>query len=300
MKTPHIARTEDAWRDGQKAAEILANIAAQLQGDLPELDAQILVAHVMKRPRTWLLAHLDTNLTAPQVAQVNEAAGRLLAGIPLPYIIGHWDFFGLDFEITGDVLIPRPETELLVEKAILWLQASPERRTIADVGTGSGVIATTLAMHVPGAHILATDISHGALIVAQRNAKKFNVRQHIDFLQCDLLPQHVDPLPTESHFDLICANLPYIPTKKLHSLPIFGREPQIALDGGKDGLDLYRRLFRLAPDWLAPGGMMLLEVEATLGPQTLSLAYDAFSEDIILHLHQDLAGRDRLLEVMLP
>jgi release factor glutamine methyltransferase len=113
-------------------------------------------------------------------------------------------------------------------------------------------------------------------------------------MQTDLLDDICGP------FDLICANLPYIPTEELHGLPIYGREPEIALDGGKDGLDLYRRLFKLAPDWLAPGGLMLLEIEATLGPQALSLAYDAISEDVTLHLHQDLAGHDRLLEIMLP
>jgi release factor glutamine methyltransferase len=116
-------------------------------------------------------------------------------------------------------------------------------------------------------------------------------------VQCDLLPKHINNLSTDRHFDLICANPPYIPTDKLQYLPIFGREPTLALDGGADGFDAYRRLFKLAPDWLAPQGMMLLETEATLGVQALSLAYDTFS-DVNIHLHQDLAGHDRLLEIM--
>ncbi len=282
------------------AEEFLSQLLSRLKGDWTELDAQVLLAYAMDRPRTWLLAHLETPLTTTQLETANRAVEQLRAGVPLPYIVGHWEFFGLDFDITNDVLIPRPETELLVEKAIAWLRASPERRTIADIGTGSGAIAVTLAMHIPDAHLLATDISLAALVVARRNTRKFNVLHQIDLLLCDLLPRHIDPLPTERHFDLICANLPYIPTEKLHSLPVYGREPEIALDGGKDGLDLYRRLFKLAPDWLAPCGMMLLEIEASLGPQALGLAYDAFSEDVILHLHQDFAGHDRLLEVMLP
>jgi len=279
------------------AGELLRQLNSQLKNDSTELDAQIILAHVFERPRTWMLAHLDTSLTAPQIAAATQAFDEYQAGTPLPYIIGHWDFFGLEFDITKDVLIPRPETELLVEKAIIWLQASPERRTVADIGTGSGAIATSIAMNVPDARILATDISLPALKIAQHNARKFNVHHRMDFLQCDLLPQHIDPLPTDSHFDLICANLPYIPTEVMRQLPIYGKEPTLALDGGADGLEIYRRLFKLAPDWLAPRGMMLFEIESTLGVKALSLAFDTFS-DATIHLHQDLAGNDRLLEIM--
>jgi len=200
-------------------------------------------------------------------------------------------------------LIPRPETELLVEKAIAWLQALPERSPstslrIADVGTGSGAIAVTLAMHVPDVHILATDISPAALAVAKRNAEKFHVHHQIDFVECDLLPPSAFSLQP-SAFNLICANLPYIPTKTLKGLSVFGREPTLALDGGEDGLDLVRRMLSIAPKWLAPGGRIMLEIEASQGNQALSLAFDQFSEAEI-HLHQDLTGRDRLLEIQLP
>jgi release factor glutamine methyltransferase len=270
----------------------------KLPDSLTELDAQILLAHVIGHPRTWLLAHLDAPLSAPMLDSVNQAFSRLEAGEPLPYILGHWEFFGMEFDITPDVLIPRPETELMVEKAIKWLAASPERRTVADIGTGSGIIAVTLAMHVPSANILATDISRAALKVAKHNAEKFHVHHRIDFLECDLLPQHVDPLPTDSHFDLICANLPYIPTATMRSLPIYEREPTLALDGGADGLDIYRRLLDTAPAWLAPNGMILLEIEATQGVKALNLACDKFSSASI-SLHQDLAGHDRLLEISL-
>ncbi len=280
------------------AGEILKQITAQIESELPELDAQIILAHVMGHPRSCLLAHLETPLSPLQIDQTKEAVSQYQAGTPLPYIVGHWEFYGLDFNITKDVLIPRPETELLVEKAISWLRASPERRTVADIGTGSGAIAVTIAMHLPDAHILATDISREALKVAKHNAEKFHVHHKIDFLQCDILPQHIDPLPTDSHFDLICANLPYIPTETLHTLPIYGSEPTLALDGGADGLDLYRRLLKLAPDWLAPNGKILLEIEATQGMKALSLAYDTFS-DMNIQLHQDLAGHDRILEITL-
>jgi release factor glutamine methyltransferase len=257
-------------------------------------DAQILLAHVIGRPRTWLIAHLDTHLTPPQLAAAIEAFDLLQAGTPLPYIIGHWEFFGLDLEVTKDVLIPRPETELLVEKAIASLQASPQKKLVADIGTGSGAIAVALAGHVTDVHILATDISSAALEVAKRNAEKFKVTSQIDFFECDLLPDH-SPSPV----DLICANLPYVPTEIMRGLPIYGREPTLALDGGSDGLVLYRRLFSLAPSWLAPDGKMLIEIEASLGSQSLNLARSSFPEATI-HLHQDLTGRDRLLEIIFP
>jgi len=269
-----------------------------LISDTPALDASVLVAHIINKPRTWVIAHPELTLTPDQQKQLDDSLARLEQGEAFPYVLGHWEFFGLDFDVTPDVLIPRPETELLVEKAIAWLQESPVRRTIADVGTGSGAIALSIAVKIPNAHVLATDISHQALGIARRNAIKFDVGNRVDFLQCDLLPQHIDPLPTESHFDLICANLPYIPTETLHNLPIFGREPTIALDGGPDGLEPIRRLLHIGPEWLAPNGMMLLEIEATRGIQALNLACDMFS-DATIHLHQDLTGRDRLLEILL-
>ena len=264
--------------------------------DTSQLDAQVILAHVLGHPRIWLVAHLDTSLTQPQIDSATEAFSRLEAGEPLPYIIGHWEFFGLDFDLTKDVLIPRPETELLVEKAIPWLQASPNKRKVADIGTGSGAIAVSIAKHIPDSQIIATDISPAALEIAKQNANKFNVQKQIEFIECDLLPS---PNLQLSTFNLICANLPYIPTETLHQLPIYRKEPTLALDGGADGLDLYRRLFKLIPDHVAPHGMILLEIESTLGMQTLNLAQNTFANADI-HLHQDLAGQDRLLEIIFP
>jgi len=266
--------------------------------DTPALDASVLLAHIVGRPRTWVMSHPELHLTTEQQRRLDDSLRRLEGGEAFPYVLGHWEFLGMEFDITPEVLIPRPETELLVERAVAWLGESPVRRTVADVGTGSGVIAISIAVNVPDAHLLATDISYGALEVARQNAIKFDALHRIDFVQCDLLPGHIDSLPTEHHFDLICANLPYIPTETLHSLPVYQREPALALDGGKDGLTLIRRLLQIGPKWLAPNGMMLLEVESTLGIQALNFACDLFSEAAI-HLHQDLAGQDRLLEIHL-
>jgi release factor glutamine methyltransferase len=279
---------------------ILSDITTRLApiSGTPALDASVLISHVINKPRTWVMAHPELTLTLEQQKQLEETLKRLESGEPFPYVLGHWEFFGMDFDITPDVLIPRPETELLVEKAIAWLNKSPVRRTVADVGTGSGVIAVSIAMNIPDASILATDISHEALEVARKNAHKFNVSDRVDFVQCNLLPPHPNPLSTEQHFDLICANLPYIPTETLQALPVYGREPTLALDGGADGLDLFRKLMKIAPEWLAPNSLILLEIESARGVQALSLACDMFSEAEI-HLHQDLTGRDRLLEIAL-
>ncbi len=286
--------------------DLLDSTAARLtlHSDTPGLDSRVLLAHVLNKPQTWALTHPGARPDPEQAAALEASIRRLEGGEPLPYVLGHWEFFGLDFDLTPDVLIPRPETEVLVERAILWLGATPaasskgKRRTVADIGTGSGCIAISIAVHVPDARLLATDISLPALQAARRNALKHRSADRIDFVECDMLPQHIDPLSTGQHFDLICANLPYIPTGKLRTLPVYGREPALALDGGPDGLDPFRNLLGLAPDWLAPGGRLLIEIEATRGPTALSLAYDAFSEAEI-RLHQDLTGHDRLLEIQL-
>lgn len=279
---------------------LLSDITTRLASisDTPSLDASVLLAHVVAKPRTWVLAHPELKLTDAEQNQLDVALGQLETGQPFPYVLGHWEFYGMDFDLTPDVLIPRPETELLVEKAIAWLQESPVRRTVADIGTGSGAIAVSIAVNVPDVNILATDISSKALSIARKNAKKFGVDHRIEFVECDLLPAQPQLFTTEQHLDLICANLPYIPTGTLQDLPVYGREPTLALDGGEDGLHLIRRLLDIAPAWLAPNSMILLEIEATTGIAALNLAYDLFSEAEI-HLHRDLTGNDRLLEIML-
>jgi release factor glutamine methyltransferase len=264
--------------------------------DTPALDASVLIGHIINKPRTWVLAHPEFTLTTEQQQQLDDSLARLERGESFPYILGHWEFFGLEFDVTPDVLIPRPETELLVEKAIARLQEFPIKRSIADVGTGSGAIAVSIAVNVPGVNILATEISPKALQVAKQNAKKHGVSKSIDFIECDLLPAR-DSLSNPS-IDLLCANLPYIPTQTLYSLSIFGHEPSLALDGGPDGLDLYRRLFSLVPEWLASDAKLLLEIEATQGAKILALANHIFDHAEI-RLYRDLSGHDRLLEMTL-
>ena len=128
--------------------ELLKTFVSEYQGESAELDGQLLLAHVIGRSRSWISAHLDSPLTQGQLDSATQAFAQLQAGTPLPYILGRWEFYGLDFDITSDVLIPRPETELLVEKAIKWLTNRPEARSVADIGTGSGAIAISIAKHI--------------------------------------------------------------------------------------------------------------------------------------------------------
>lgn len=275
-------------------SETLADLRRCLAqvSDSPALDSQVLLAHVLNKPRAWVLAHPETRLTSDQETQINSAVERLKQGTPFPYVLGHWEFFGLGFQVTPDILIPRPETELLVENALEWLHKHPHYRLALDVGTGSGCIAIALASQIQDLFVIATDISLPALHTATQNANQIGVSKRVKCLLADLFP------PIETQFDLICANLPYIPTSKLHDLPIYGKEPEVALDGGWDGLDLIRRLLASASTWISPGGLILLEIESSQGQFASTLAKTAFPKADIQIL-KDLAGLDRLLRIQI-
>jgi release factor glutamine methyltransferase len=273
-------------------ASWLSVLRQQLDGmsETAPLDAQVVMAHVLGRPRAWVLAHPETLLEAPLAARLNQAAARLVIGEPLPYVLGHWEFYGLEFEVDPAVLIPRPETELLVETALDWLCSHPAARRTADVGTGSGCIAVALAANISGLTVYASDLSPGALQVARRNAARHGLAGSIRFFQGDLLSG------MQTSLDLICANLPYIPHETLASLPVATHEPQLALDGGPDGLAAIRRLVAEAPRLLAPGGRCLLEIEASQGSTVIALAQSAFPGADI-RLSRDLNEQDRLLSI---
>jgi release factor glutamine methyltransferase len=271
---------------------ILEKVTTQLNpvSQTAALDAQVLLAHVLDRPRSWVLAHPEASLDKYLAETLADLVHRRLLGEPLPYIIGHWEFFCLDFTLSPAVLIPRPETELLVERALGWLNARPDRRLVSDVGTGSACIAVSLAKNCPGIRVLASDISLAALRIARLNILRHGVSVQVQLLSCDLIP------PIAGQFDLICANLPYIPTEKLSHLPVAEHEPILALDGGESGVDRIQKLFEKAPACLGPGGLMLLEIEASQGERVSVLARRAFPGAEIGVL-QDLSGLDRLVSV---
>ena len=192
--------------------------------------------------------------------------------------------------MTPDVLIPRPETELLVEFALAWLKSHPARNIVADIGTGSGCIAISLAVNAPCTKVLALDRSYQALAVAKFNSNQHKVVDRIQFVQSDLLSA------ISTRFDLICANLPYISTATLSQLDVARHEPLIALDGGLDGLRQVESLLVQARKRITPGGLILLEIESTQGKSALALAQSQFSGSLI-QVHPDLAGHPRLLSV---
>ena len=254
------------------------------------LSCQLLIAHVLGQPRSWVVAHPEVSLNDTQLEKLCGLREQFAQGRPLPYLLGHWEFHGLDFLVTPDVLIPRPETELLVTTALDWLNHHPGRHCIVDVGTGSGCIAITLAVKNPHIKIAATDLSQPALTVARQNAEKHHIKDKIDFYQADLLP------PGRVHFDMICANLPYIPSDKLAALPVSRFEPHFALDGGLDGLAVIRRLLELAPARIMPGGILLLEIENDQKAAAIELAHHIFP-GAKTQVISDSAGQPRLLSI---
>ena len=275
-------------------AELQHAILQQLPLDLSESSASVLVllAHVLHQRKTWVLAHPEARLSAEQNERLSQLAQRFAGGEPLPYLTGRQEFFGLAFTVSPAVLIPRPETELLVEEALVWLRELGRPAHALDLGTGSGCIAVSLASQVPSLRVTATDISADALEIARANAHKHQVLERISFVHADLI---LESLPK---YDLICANLPYIPTCKLGTVNSIAYEPETALDGGEDGLRLLRGFLRQAPRHLQPHGLLLAETEAELGTETLSLARESFPESKI-DLLQDLNQRDRLVRVQL-
>lgn len=274
--------------------------------DLPALERQVLLAHVTGKSRAWVLAHPEAPLTPEQQAAFEFAARQFQAGVPLPYILGHWEFFGLDFEVSPDVLIPRPETELLIETALAWARTHPPLDAvyrIIDIGTGSGIIPVSLAVHLPAAHFLATDISPAALMVARRNAQKHGVAERIRFQQADLLDRSIFEYSSirgsnTRTFDILTANLPYIPTETLRALEIYGREPTLALDGDADGLQLIRRLLAEIAARGFSVRLILLEIEYRQGAAVAALARQHFPAAEI-QIKKDLAGHDRLAMILL-
>ncbi|MCS7178842.1 MAG: peptide chain release factor N(5)-glutamine methyltransferase [Anaerolineae bacterium] len=257
--------------------------------DTARLEAEVLLAHVTRLSRTALLAHPERLLTAEERVRYTDLLDRRRAGVPLPYLTGRVEFLDLEFTVTPAVLIPRPETEMLVERALEWAP-----RTAVDVGTGSGCIAVTLAVRLPHARVFATDLSYAALEVARMNAQRYGVADRIHFLQADLAT------PLRGPVDLVVSNPPYVAGEEWGSLPESVREyePRLALDGGPGGLRVIRRLLRNAARWLRPGGVLLMEIGAGQGADALALARTALP-GARARLYPDLAGRDRVLEVIL-
>jgi release factor glutamine methyltransferase len=256
-------------------------------------DAELLMLHVLGKDKAWLLAHPHEILTAGETVRYYALVDRRLAGEPIQYIIGETEFYGLPFQVNHDVLIPRPETEHLVEKVIelaggFHRSLIPQPR-IVDVGTGSGAIAVTLAAKLAYAEITAIDLSAPALAVARRNAKSNGVAGKIRFLQGDLLA----PV-AEERFEIVVSNPPYVPQGDRDGLAVEVRdfEPRLALFAGDTGLDIYRRLIPDAFALLVPGGFVALEIGFGQSEAIEDLLADAGFEQI--EFVPDLQGIPRV------
>jgi release factor glutamine methyltransferase len=220
------------------------------------LTASLLLAHVLGEDRVYLIAHNERLLSSEEANTYMGVVARRAAGEPLQQIRGVQEFYGREFRVTPDVLIPRPESEAIVETAVrLWPTLSEELRCdgwIADLGTGSGCLAVTLALEIPGARLIGTDISAPALLVAQDNAGRHGAA--VSFVQCDLAAALAGP------FAMLACNLPYVPDGWIEGLQREVRhEPLVALRGGPDGLDIYRRLAADLPRLLHPDGYLICE-----------------------------------------
>ncbi len=270
----------------------LAEAHTQLSGraEQPALEAQVLLARVLGQPRTWVIAHPEFAITNQQDQLLGALLEKLRQGEPLPYLLGHWEFFGLDFLVNPAVLIPRPETELLVEEALNWIRDRKKPILGIDIGTGSGCIAVSLAKYAPDLQMTATDTSRPALNTCRLNAARHGVQGRVALVQADLLE------PMRGPFDLVCANLPYIPTHKLAGLEITRHEPRRALDGGADGLRLVERLLVQAATCVAAESLLLLEIESGQGEEALRMAHRTFP-GAVQRVISDLAGMPRLLRI---
>jgi release factor glutamine methyltransferase len=261
----------------------------------PRLDAELLVAHVLALPRVQLYVQFERVLSPDELGALRVSIQRRQAGESVAYLTGRKEFWKLEFAVDARVLVPRPDTETLVEEAVARLDASGEAPPprIADVGTGSGALAITLAKLRPGAAVFASDVSGPALEVARANAERLSAA--VTFVEGDLGA----PLGAHAPFSLIIANLPYVPAGELASLPPDVRsEPVLALDGGADGLDLVRRLVADAPALLGPGGVLALEIGAGQGEATRALFGAAGFADV--QTRRDLAGVDRVVSGVKP
>jgi len=259
--------------------------------DDASLEGEILLRHVLGINRSQLFSDLDGSVSPAQAESLRKLLERRLSGEPSAYITGHREFYGLNFKVNRHVLIPRPESELLVEKA-LSLCRSHAMSIIADVGTGCGAIAICLAKNLAAATIYATDISSQALEVAGENCRRHGVTDKVVLLQGDMLRALPEPV------DLIVANLPYVREAELSGSGPLSFEPKLALDGGADGLAGISILCRQAGKKLRNNGSMLLEIGQGQAEAVKAILYKSFPSALI-EVDRDLAGIERVMSLRL-
>lgn len=255
------------------------------------IDSELILAHALDKDRTYLKTHAEDKLSDPTRTQSTHYLERRIQNEPMAFILGTKEFYGLNFKVDKRALIPRGESEIMVETALDWLGQHTGSKTVAEIGTGSGAITLSLAKTAPHNTYIATELSQEALDLAQENAALLQIK-NIDFRLGNL----GEPLGDTATIDLILANLPYIPSGLLVSLDptITYYEPNIALDGGEDGLELYRQCLPQVQQVIAPTGLILFEHEHDHGEAMRNVVREYFPTAAIKTL-QDYSGLDRLL-----
>jgi len=256
-------------------AQTLRSGIATLQGgsEAPRSDALLLLSRALDCRREWILAHGDAPMNAPAVARFERWCRQRARGVPLAYLVGDAGFYGRTFEVDPRVLVPRPESEHLIDEVLAFVaRAARDRVEILDVGVGSGALACTLAAELPQAYVCGTDRCAGALEVAAANARRLGVAR-----RCALYAGDLAAPVAGRRFDAVVANLPYVSSNEIDAAPPLQFEPRGALDGGPDGLDAYRRFVPAAPALLKPGGLLLLEAAPPQMAGLLELVRAAFA-----------------------
>jgi release factor glutamine methyltransferase len=284
--------TAETWTIG-RLLTWTTDYLKQHKSDSPRLDAEVLLAHARGCPRIQLYANFEEVADDGLRARFRELVKKRAEGMPVAYLVGKREFYSLDFKVTPDVLIPRPETEHVVIAALDFIkERSGGKTTVCDVGTGSGCIAICLAKHAATAQVTAVDISPPALAVARENAAAHGVAEKIEFVESDLFAA----LPAERKFDVIASNPPYIPAAEYATLPAGVRdyEPRQALLAGNDGLEIIRRLLADANSRLQPNGMLVIELSPMLAEAAAALASGEYGYARV-EILKDLAGQPRVL-----
>ena len=256
-----------------------------------DIELLALLKNLLMKDNAWILTHPDYVLSDEEIGELENETARLANGEPLAYITNQKEFFGLSFYVNENVLIPRPDTEILVEKALEWCKNQTHSIRFVDVGTGSGCIGISILYHYPEITGYGVDISLDALKVANENRKLLN-KGSFQLIQADLLSF------SNLKFDLVCANLPYIPTIPLNDLAVSKFEPRIALDGGMNGTELISRLLRQLDGRLNRSGAILLEIQFDQGRIIHEYASGIFPGSKISIL-KDLSGNDRVIFIEL-
>ena len=279
----------------QKLLNWTSEYLTQKKVDSPRLGAELLLSSILGLKRIELYTQYSRIVEEEHLAKLHDLVKRAGQHEPIAYLVGKTEFYSIEFDVTPDCLIPRPETELLVQRAIEFLRQRQGPHQVCDLCTGCGTIAVAVAKNVPDAKVVATDISEAALGVAARNVKKHGLEERVELIEGDLFEPLLPPLDV-TQFDLIACNPPYVSAAEYEELEknVKDYEPRAALYGGQDGLDLYRRICEQVGRFLKPDGALLLEIGCQQGPAVKDLLEQTGLFPII-RIDKDLSGHDRVV-----